>query len=371
MCSTFSKGNSTLKKSCLTANFPVCEEYADIYAMESGKKRAIGLHTGFCLGILLVLSIGQYYFAGPPKETVAWITIASYFFFLPCIYVGRWFCLQWFGRYRPVIFLSYVIPCFIFILLVWYFFVKYFFNEPNLGFLEFSIAYGPFFIIGLVAGFSVKLTRSYMQKQVQDARIKAEQKESELNLLQSQLSPHFLFNTLNNLYGISIVEHKRIPVLLLKLSDLLRYSVYETKKPFVSLKEELDYINNYIAFEKMRISDRLVLREGIEQVNQPLIRIAPMVLIVFIENAFKHAKDTFEQKIHIAINLNISGNFILFTVSNSYRKEKGESRLLNESSGLGLANTIKRLDLLYGTDYDLKSYILSELYTVELRLKIM
>ena len=103
-----------------------------------------------------------------------------------------------------------------------------------------------------------------MQKELQEARAKAQQKESEFNLLQSQLSPHFLFNVLNNLYGISIEEHQRIPGLLLKLSNLLRYSVYGFKKQFVMLTEEVDYIKNYIEFEQIRISDRLVLTTDME-----------------------------------------------------------------------------------------------------------
>jgi len=308
---------------------------------------------------------------GYPGEKGAWIDVADYIFLPAFIYLGRWFCIKWFTQNRPVLFLFYIIPCFFLMLIFWFYFVMFAFNLPNIGFLEFSVSHAPLFIIGVITGILIKLVKAYTEKQVQDAKLLAEQKQSELNLLQSQLSPHFLFNTLNNMYGISIAEHTRIPALLLKLSDLLRYSVYETKKTFVPLKEELDYINNYIAFEKMRISDRLVLAEEIEDVNDPRVMIAPMVLIIFIENAFKHAKDTLEQQIHIRISLKISGNFILFTISNSYRKEKEESGILSESSGLGLANTIKRLDLLYGVDYTLKSYIQNNQYNVDLRLKIM
>ena len=209
-----------------------------------------------------------------------------------------------------------------------------------------------------------------MQKELQDANIRAEQKESQFSLLQSQLSPHFLFNVLNNLYGISIEEHKRIPSLLLKLSDLLRYSVYSAKKPFVPLKEELEYIRNYIEFEQIRMSDRLNLITDIEHVNNNDIKIAPLILIVFVENAFKHSKNTLSQDIDIDISLKITGNFIFFLVSNSYHTEKSGDNLLNESSGLGLANTIKRLDLLYGNDYVLKQDIENGLYQIDLRLKI-
>jgi sensor histidine kinase YesM len=338
--------------------------------MKSVKKRAIWIHAAVSLGVLGVLLTGRYFFLGTLRDNKAAIDLVSYFFFVACIFTGRWFCLKWFGQNKPIRFLLYIVPFFSGILLVWFFLIKISFNRPNLGFFEFSLEYGPFFLIGLIAGFLVKLIRAYARKQLNDARIKAEQKESELNLLQSQLSPHFLFNTLNNLYGISIADHSRVPPLLLKLSDLLRYSVYEGKRTFVWLKDELEYIDNYIAFEKIRISDRLALESNIGTTD-PAIKIAPMVLIVFVENAFKHAKDTLEKKTHINIDLEISGNFIQFNISNSYRKEKEESGLLNEHSGLGLANTIKRLDLLYGDDYELRSYIHSERYHVNLRLRIM
>jgi LytS/YehU family sensor histidine kinase len=219
-------------------------------------------------------------------------------------------------------------------------------------------------------GIFIKLIRASIQRQLQQARISAEQKQSELNLLQSQLSPHFLFNTLNNIYGISITQQERVPALLLKLSSLLRYSVYNTRQPFVPLTEELEYIYNYISFEKLRISDRLVLQNNLATITDQRITIAPMVLIVFIENAFKHARNTLDQKIYIYINLEISGNFILFSVKNSYSDVKHDSSTIQTSSGLGLANTIRRLNLLYEGDYELNQFIKDNFYTVQLRLKI-
>jgi LytS/YehU family sensor histidine kinase len=225
-------------------------------------------------------------------------------------------------------------------------------------------------MLALVIGIIIKLTRTSIKRQVREAQITADQKQSELELLQSQLSPHFLFNTLNNIYGISIAQPERIPKLLIKLSDLLRYSVYETKKQFVPLQEEMAYINNYIEFEKMRISDRLVLNTNIDNVTNSNIQIAPLVLIVFIENAFKHAKNTLEQKIIIDISLSIINSFIVFHIKNSHKRIQHEKSDFHERSGLGLSNTIKRLSLLYGNDYELSQQDDDDMYTVHLRLKI-
>jgi len=138
----------------------------------------------------------------------------------------------------------------------------------------------------------------------------------------------------------------------------------------VPLKDELEYINNYIGFEKLRISDRLVLQTDIATINDPRITIAPMVLIVFIENAFKHAGNTLTEKVYIDINLLISGKFIEFSVKNSFSDvEQGNSRI-QSSCGLGLSNTIRRLNLLYERGYELNQYSIDNFYNVQLRLKI-
>ena len=248
--------------------------------------------------------------------------------------------------------------------------ITYIFSYSYAGFVEVLINVLPFFIIGVVLGILLKIIHITVQKQVQEAQAATHHKQSELDLLQSQLSPHFLFNTLNNLYGISITHHKILPGLLLKLSNLLRYSLYDTKKAFVSLADEITYINNYIDFEKIRISDRLFFENNIEPVGDHSILVAPMIFIVFIENAFKHAKNSLEQKIYITISLKILNELITFSVANSYDGLIEKYNTSDQHSGLGIANTVKRLDLLYGKDYTLKQSIENCRYHVHLTLKI-
>ncbi|SFD14499.1 sensor histidine kinase [Spirosoma endophyticum] len=225
----------------------------------------------------------------------------------------------------------------------------------------------PFVIVSLALGILIKLIRTVTQNQLQEAQTSAANSQSELQLLQSQLSPHFLFNTLNNLYGLSISQHEKIPPLLLKLSDLLRYSVYDVKETFVPLIDELAYINNYIDFEKIRIGDRLELSIDIENVVRTDIKIAPMLLIVFIENAFKHSKNTTSEKIFIEIALKTWGKMILFSLKNSYNKPKLEPA---NSGGLGLENVNKRLALLYPVEHVLDLQTTDDFYTVSLQLKM-
>jgi sensor histidine kinase YesM len=329
-----------------------------------------GLHILLSAGLLIMLGLGYYYYRGFPRETGAWIAVLSFPVLLGCIYTGRALCSIWFPQSRPVWYLLYFVPCLIGIQVLWYYIIRFGLDLPNLGFAELAIADGPVFILGLVAGFLIKLIRLYTQKQLSEARAQTVQKESELHQLHSQLSPHFLFNTLNNMYGIAIADHKRTPGLLLKLSELLRYSLYETGQPFVPLKDELAYIRNYIEFEKMRISDRLILTDHIEE-SADAIRIAPMVLIVFIENAFKHSKNTLNEKVMIDIRLKVSAGIILFSISNSYNAENKHNSSVNGHSGLGLANAAKRLELLYGKDHKLKTFADEGKYAVELELKTM
>jgi hypothetical protein len=228
----------------------------------------------------------------------------------------------------------------------------------------------PFMFISFALGILIKVVRAITQNQLRQAQAAAATNKSELHLLQSQLSPHFLFNTLNNLYGLSITQHEKIPPLLLKLSELLRYSVYEAGDIYVPLKDELAYIRNFIEFERIRIGERLMLHTDVEEVTNPDIKIAPMLLIVFIENAFKHAKNTAEQKIYVELSLKTWGNSILFSIRNSYSAAGVESAVIDKSSGFGLASVSKRLELLYPGQHELSFEQQEQSYKVMLQLKM-
>jgi sensor histidine kinase YesM len=227
----------------------------------------------------------------------------------------------------------------------------------------------PFAIVSVAVGILIKILRAVAQNQLREAQVSAAKSSSELHLLQSQLSPHFLFNTLNNLYGLSLTEHERLPPLLLKLSELLRYSVYETTGNYMPLKDEIAYLINYIEFEKLRIGDRLDITLDIEKITGSDIKIAPMLLIVFVENAFKHAKNTAEDKLSVNMSLRTWGNRILFSVKNSYAEQKSD-KVSGKDSGFGLASVRKRLELLYPGEHELTIENENQVFNVMLQLKI-
>jgi LytS/YehU family sensor histidine kinase len=206
-------------------------------------------------------------------------------------------------------------------------------------------------------------------KQIREVTIVKHQRESELQLLRSQLSPHFLFNVLNNLYGLAIRQDQKVPGMILKLSDLLRYSLYDTNHDFVQLTDELDYIANYMELESTRIGEHLLLESNIQKTNLGGIKIAPMLLIVFVENAFKHSKDTLQRDIQIKVGLRVSEDNLVFEVRNSFSDAKAKQKTA-EDSGIGLAVTMKRLELLYPGRYSLDTSKENGYYTVKLQLKI-
>lgn len=286
-----------------------------------------------------------------------------------CIFLGRHIGQLWLLKYKTVSnALLIALSVIAFGSIVFVFLHAEYPMEGN-GALNLLLYWVPFLSSGVALGVLIKLARSVTQNQLKEARAAAEHSKSELHLLQSQLSPHFLFNTLNNLYGLSLTQHERIPPLLLKLSDLLRYSVYEANEVFVPLKDELVYIHNYIEFEKIRIGDRLILSTNFETVTSPDIKIAPMLLIVFIENAFKHSKNTADEQIYISIELKTWENLILFSIKNSHHKQGNTHSILEKHSGFGLASVNKRLELLYPNEYELVIKDEPTVYNVVLRLK--
>jgi len=224
----------------------------------------------------------------------------------------------------------------------------------------------PFLTLSIASGILVKTIRTLAEKKLNDAQRAAAHSESELRLLQSQLSPHFLFNTLNNLYGLSLTQQEKIPPLLLRLSDLLRHTVYGVNETFVSLASEAEYLANYIAFEQIRLGDRLVLQSDIQVLPGNNFQIAPMLLIVFVENAFKHAKNSTHEQIYIELKLSTWNDMILFSVKNSYSSQEKQ---FDRHSGFGLDNVRKRLNLLYGDEHRLEVETDEHMYCVVLWLK--
>jgi hypothetical protein len=185
-------------------------------------------------------------------------------------------------------------------------------------------------------------------------------KEQELHYLKMQIHPHFLFNTLNTIYGLSLKQSKQTPEIILMLSNLLDYILYQVNKPRVSLKEELLHIKEYIELEKIRFKDTLRVSFILNEIDDN-IQIAPMLLIPFVENAFKHG-NLKEGILEIKINAEFKNNQLNFSIGNTFFNHEIEK----ENNGIGLENINKRLKLHYRNNYNLKTEIKKDWFSVKL-----
>lgn len=167
--------------------------------------------------------------------------------------------------------------------------------------------------------------------------------ESELKFLKMQINPHFLFNSLNNIYALSISNSEKTPESIHSLSEMLRYVIYDCERPKVSIEKEIHYIENFIELFKLRSSKPFNITFN-NQIENPSIEVAPMLFIIFIENAFKHSGIEKRGDSFVTINLQSVKDTVIFSVENSLPKE---SISKDKSSGIGLQNAKKRLEISY------------------------
>lgn len=175
----------------------------------------------------------------------------------------------------------------------------------------------------------------------QNELIKRQQTEIELSVLKSQINPHFLFNVLNSIYVLSLKNSVQTPEVVMRLSEILRYMLYEAKHEFVPLEKEIHMIRDYVDIEKMRFSNEQVLDFHCDQ-QIPPFQIAPLLLIPFVENAIKHGTNSMANNAFIFIVIKVTGSTLYFTCKNNYKPLP-----VSKDSGLGLENVHKRLQLLY------------------------
>ncbi|MDR6785113.1 two-component system LytT family sensor kinase [Pedobacter africanus] len=329
-------------------------------------KQGIKIHVIFLLSLFVIAIVITL--QSPDPEQVMPKAILVYLLMVACVYSGRWLGKQfpWKKSWLFLILIFCFLTCFFSVAGI--FGMAYFLGYKDGADVSALVVITTLLVmLHVFAGTIITVIRMLTRQQIKESRILQYQAETELNLLTSKLSPHFLFNTLNNMYGLSREDPARVPELLLKLSDLLSYTLYSSDGPFVKLKEEVDCIKNFVALEKIRIGDRLALDVHIGGYN-PSINIAPMVLIVFVENAFKHAKNTVRGSIQITLKLWADADFVYFELENTSGVQSAVFD--NRPSGMGLVTTIKRLDLLYNDAYQLNHGTKDSRYVVKLKIPV-
>jgi hypothetical protein len=218
----------------------------------------------------------------------------------------------------------------------------------------------------LIAGFSLGLRMSvkYNENEKKRKELEKEKLSSELALLKNQVSPHFFFNTLNNIYSLIEINTKEAQDAVLHLSKLMRYLLYESEKGDIKLSSEIAFMKNYIDLMKLRLSDRVKLSYSFPEEYHDF-SIPPLIYIPFIENAFKHGV-SYREKSFIEISFKIKGSEIEFICRNSVAPKKEETT----ESGIGLENARRRLRLIFPQTHKLEINQNNNIFEVLLTIQI-
>jgi len=332
------------------------------------------LHTIFWSGVLLFYS----YFFGYGSDDMSYVLSFSLFLMpitIATTYVSiyklipdylitkRYFHFGLYSLYTLVI-SGYLIVISVFFGLIYLSNFKYD-QMPPISKSLFFVMIGVYLVSILVS--AIKLLKlnlkqvektSKLETKILEAQLKL--KEQELSYLKMQIHPHFLFNTLNTMYGFALKKSDNTPEIIIKLSNLLDYILYQVDKPFVLLSEEIHHIKDYIELEQMRFNDTLKVSFHMDNISD-MTKIAPMILLPFVENSFKHGTIK-DGSLTIIISISCQANGITFKIKNS------ASQTTSVGNGIGLNNIKKRLELLYHDNYDLNIRNTADFYEVDLKL---
>lgn len=210
------------------------------------------------------------------------------------------------------------------------------------------------------------LMARFYKNQKKFLKLNEQKKIAELTALRNQLNPHFLFNTLNNLYSLALDKSDKTPEVIERLSDILDYILYRCKENYVPVQKEIELISNYLSLEKIRYGNRVSVH--FKHSIAPDVNIAPLLLLTFVENAFKHGVTQELGRAEINISLTTDTKNILFSISNSKPSNVVE-KTIEKGEPLGLKNVIQQLDLLYPNAYELTRDDQNNNYKVVLKLE--
>ncbi len=222
-------------------------------------------------------------------------------------------------------------------------------------------------LTGAALAASFKMFKYYYLKNIRNQQLMKENIAAQLQLLKAQVHPHFLFNTLNNIFSQTQTESPKGSKMIMGLSDMLRYILYEGQKPLVSLKQELLMITEYINLEKIRYGNKLDVHVLIPDKSDNLY-IAPLLLLPFVENCFKHGASNMLENPWINLTIELKNITLVMKIMNGKALSKQN---VDDQSGIGISNVRQRLDFLYKEKYDLQIREDEEVFVVDLRLDLI
>ena len=218
----------------------------------------------------------------------------------------------------------------------------------------------------IISSTGLKYYSEGIQNQRRIQEIEFKQLQTEMQLLKSQINPHFFFNTLNNLYALSLEKADEVPDVILKISDLMRYVLDSNKKKSVRLSDEIEFIKNYTELERLRFEKKAKINLNMEG-NIDSIEIPPMLFIPFIENSFKHGMKASVNGGFVSILFQVEDEYLNFTISNN---KPASEKKPDDSTQMGLENIRRRLNLLYDGKYKLVIKEENEEYHTVLKIRI-
>lgn len=222
-------------------------------------------------------------------------------------------------------------------------------------------------LIVITIGGGLKITKEWFKNEKLKKEIESEKLVAELALMKSQINPHFLFNTLNNIRSLVRKNSPNSDAAIIKLSQLMRYMLYDAANDYVPLEKEIEYLQNYIDLQRLRLPEKVDINFEIIE-NKKGHQIQPMLFIPFVENAFKHGVSYLEDsKVHL--KLLVEENSLYFSIWNNMNIRKDEFIKSEERAGFGLKNIQQRLEFLYPDQHELKICTEHGTFTVNLHIK--
>ena len=240
------------------------------------------------------------------------------------------------------------------------------------GYWDRLLSYGTFIkLVGFTLFFAflpllLKVLLEVHRYRVNNANLQRLNTALELDYLRSQVNPHFLFNVLNNVYFLTEEQAPLAAQIIAQLSGIMRYTLYETSEAMVPLTKEITFIRNYIALEQLRAVQRVSIHTTMPEEVDSILQIAPLILITFIENAFKHGVHSTAQRSWVKITLTLEQSSLCLQVANSIPDSSAHS----PGQGIGLSNVRKRLNMLYPDCHILKTNAVNSEYKTELRVDL-
>jgi sensor histidine kinase YesM len=323
-------------------------------------------------------------------QVIAWLMISTLFFFeritlyrgldavalstlnsvfsLAIVIYGYAFFIHpaFYGKVRVELFIL-ITLCFVSVIILIRILAQYFIVYPLTGFAYSSrphIAYDVISVfIAFIIGVLLKAVLDSNRREKEQGELRQKQLETELKYLQSQVQPHFLFNSLNNIYYEAIHQSPHTAELIEKLALIMRYLLEEASKETIPLEKEMGFIKNYITLENLRLHNQVNVSLNDNAPHQT--RIPPMLLIPFVENLFKHGVDKKQAHNYARITLSKENEYLNYTVVNASLTSEREN-----PAGIGLQNLRQRLTLLYGTGYDLSTRVENNQFVASLKIPV-